>query len=87
MGKNPSRSGVGVGQRGPGGVFLPRTIRPGGQIATMASKEGVDRGEAVPTRPASNVLDYAPEKVEVTKGAVLIERTGNELVIRLTQEA
>ena len=86
FGKNPSRCGVGGGcQRSRNGQFLRKSIHSRGKIPTMASKEGVDMGNAVLACLGSNMNESGESQIEVSQGEVRIEKTSSGLLIRLTQ--
>jgi hypothetical protein len=84
QGKQPSRSGVGGGQRGQRGRFLPRSVVPEGDNPIISPREGLDVDKTASIDSGSN-MNGSRGSIEVSQGEVRIEKTSSGLLIRLTQ--
>lgn len=83
--KNASQAGICNGQRDKKGRFLPTEPPTTGPGLILAPKEGMDKGGAILTRPASFNREFGPSQIEESEGKIRIKRTTAGLVISLTQ--
>ncbi len=83
--KNSARAGIGGGPRDRKGRFLRKENHTTGPGLILAPKEGMDKGEAILTRPASFKRDFDASQIEESEGKIRIKRTTAGLVISLTQ--
>ena len=85
LGKNPARTGIGVGRRSPEGLFLPSPARSTGGIFSGKASRGMDWGSASSNVPRANGGKGRAVDVEKLTGDVRIQKTSYGMVIRLTQ--